>query len=1436
MDLSGLSEEKRSYIFRNLPTHLDAVGKNKVAIKRLIELAKDDFIQEKIRWTNDFVTIDHDYKLFFKACLQDNDLASTIQIAKRHAGVSNLSRWLTSESMIPLLTHIPTASPYWTEIKRAIETIPSSKRIAVLTNFCQPGLPEHFSAWLRNQFDDIELVSDERLQYEFLVSIVNNQKNTTAFVFDRINRLGANGELISAIIKKQGFLPDVPCRTDDVGNREDFIGVLVNHAGKNFDNFIAAVDALERTKDQKQGKTLLKHLRNNLPPMQESFLTVECLLALANAFIVHEQHVVAEEIVEQCMQISRPNFSPDVLQTLYASNMIDIGVRLLKAAARFPHLWSRSVECAYQYRDLVDGVLTQKKHLVDMLCGFLQITPLIISVDQRIAWLSQTLLEIRNAVIQESAQGKSFAADFHFQISAVFKRISPEEALAEQFEEALFAVVPDLPNILEAEDQLDPVLDLLQTIATVQTTTGRDKEHTLSFFRKLTPTLAVSTNLHIVVVAVEHFLDSINEFNLVSNEAVDILEEVLKALSTHTDRGFAVSAFRSVFDKVEKLWFKGKKKYRALYASILLSVIESNECKDIMESYNAEFQEWITYASPDNRLGMEIRWAVQLIKFGREIEGKTLLSSLYSASQKNEKYFSAQVRRLFARAFANIGEIEMVEQLLLADLTTRLMPIDMDVLKQGLASASILIHSNEHPVAHAYLQAVAVQYREQTWPDLQGEDTVEEIILNGFYNLDNEILIQELISLSQDELLRSTNEDAILAAEWYVMLALSSISEIKATQEIWQNLNEWKPKIQNSVIRNAILDILLTALSNNGDISGKLEQLGQLINRINHLDTLSNALQESVCLIEPGIVSQAPDVVNMILGYARRLSESSHIRDFVEAYCEKLAYLEPQVVEEAVQLLMRTLQEWDSSDKELQIFSSKDVMKPIVDLLFHRRSDQSLPTIKNILVLAGAEIVQYAFETGTKYVPHSEITDWIKFGVETSQRVKEKETRYSLLFEIIRNTLGIFPIDSHPIIETLIARLHKTSTDHTKKKVDWTELYSILSKHPNFISDSLPPTQSLGNLNLRDKNENKLRSILEKEILDGGPPEQLGNITKWVGNLYSTPLRNLAEKEEEKILKNMDAFCQQTNLLWEWGNYIEKTIGLWEADQIQERMFKLTNWIEHMPKVNNEDLRVTAFSILLRASARIKNPERSSIQIHILHRAFSVVGMLQIDFFEFGIDATILDAVLDLSLKEDFINKDPSNAARMQLAITNDDHVKPVPSKLSKLINLIIDNLSHDEGLESTSVFNAFSRRLQCYERESLDLDWPKLADCVSRCPHLSLRQELGKILLDHYRQESFNDLTIEEIRYLAMMPTEWWIEKITEVSTERISSKQYIELLESCGRERPELITFLIILISGWMSDKNPDELHDFWFGIVSKSLPLSSSIRFLVAEQIIY
>jgi len=186
-----------------LPYHLDGSGEQPWAIQRLLELPHTSFTAQKVVRTHDVGATSQDYGYFIKACLRQQDLAKSLQLARARAGLAQLAELVASPHVGMLAPLLSPDSPLWLQAQRAIMDLPSAdERVERLTAFVSPGLAPDLWEWIQAQFRRDADVAREGVRLEFLCALARSRDGVLEYILSFLESSGISVELATALVER----------------------------------------------------------------------------------------------------------------------------------------------------------------------------------------------------------------------------------------------------------------------------------------------------------------------------------------------------------------------------------------------------------------------------------------------------------------------------------------------------------------------------------------------------------------------------------------------------------------------------------------------------------------------------------------------------------------------------------------------------------------------------------------------------------------------------------------------------------------------------------------------------------------------------------------------------------------------------------------------------------------------------------------------------------------------------------------------------------------------------------------------------------------------------------------------------------------------------------------------------------------------------------
>jgi hypothetical protein len=259
-----------------------------------------------------------------------------------------------------------------------------------------------------------------------------------------------------------------------------------------------------------------------------------------------------------------------------------------------------------------------------------------------------------------------------------------------------------------------------------------------------------------------------------------------------------------------------------------------------------------------------------------------------------------------------------------------------------------------------------------------------------------------------------------------------------------------------------------------------------------------------------------------------------------------------------------------------------------------------------------------------------------------------------------------------------------------------------------------------------------------------------------------------------------------------------------------------------MPKVNNEDYRDKAFTAILKATEALNAASRGAIQQAIVERAFAVLskyGRAQLcqSLADLPLDAAAAEQALELYLQMEYSTLEPATL-----------------SPGDSLLGLIVGNLRFPSRPANTLVIQAFCRQLDRHDNTASAFNRDNVARTACECDNGDLRRRLEAILLRSYEQQGLANLRKWELFSLAQMPSDWWIERLTQISLGRVDRDDLSQWVERCVWGTSDAAIPAVIIATEWISRAEKPELAELWFDIATSAAPVPPAVRRALAAEV--
>jgi hypothetical protein len=1042
--LVEMSLVERQILLMTMPQHLDGAGRDPTTIARLIALPQQGFVQQKIRWTHDVPAASRDFLYFLRACLRSGDLSSGLRLARARVGLTYLGDWLTSVSVAPLLPYLGPDSELWLQIQRALAMIePPVKRADQLAAFYRPGLAPEMYDWLRAEFERSAAEAKETTWRSFLRAVAASQDGTIGYVIEGSRRVGVDGELLTVIVER---LPSL-CRGTDLPE-DAAMEELAALATGNVQIFVAAVDAFAGYADRAIALRGLSALEVVLPQIEPHPIAVLGTAALSHAFAAHSGIAEAETLARRCLDQIPPPFAEDYLEILYASSLVEAGVRIAMAAAPFPELWP---EASRQARALVARVGGQVRY-AEALVGFLRATPWITDVGQRLPWLEDVLAEVRKLAQAAVSKPIAGAADLGLRIKAGLSGESQQALLVRPLTQALTELLSVIDRVLADSGDVAPLKNILTTAMEIWTRVDDQSDQLLPFFKKTLPGLTGSSSLHVVVIALKVYIDLIARRRLVSNQAVDILEEALVAFAEHHGPDAVRSILPGCLDDVEQTWRVQSAKIDSLLAILLLRVVKRASLPALLPLFGDRLNAWRNRAQRKDQGYVTVQWAATLTAFGFTSEAEHMLRGLQGQHQAGAAVLNPTLRLLMADVLIDAGAGGEAAALLRNDFVDRVNLRDAAELERRMRVARALLRASGDLGARQLCITAARQYRDAAG---RAASEVETILLNSCFGLRDQILTSQLTVLAGEELMSAARSDSALAARWYALLALAVNGEREAVQQLWPELDEWKTSHHLADVRDGILDILDAGLAGN-DWGEPMARLRERLGAVEDRSAYQQGLRMVARLINAGPTHLRSDIAALTIAAARPLGQRPQLLDpFLRELCRQLSELDDKLlVEQTLTAMIGLLDLRADPAPDKSMHSAESILGNILDVVQQQSDPGRLAQLLKLVMRRAvhmnhehykAEIIAKAIAHGASRVAPEDVGALLLLAVDLSTRVADDDARLELLVAVARSVAAYPPPDLGGLVSAILQHLHVDQHPSPGELVAWTGVYQAFA-------------------------------------------------------------------------------------------------------------------------------------------------------------------------------------------------------------------------------------------------------------------------------------------------------------------------------------------------------------------------------------------------------
>jgi hypothetical protein len=1161
-EFDKLSPQKRSYFLNHLPLHLDLAA-DEQSVQRLIQLAKDGFPRIKAEQTLDPTLSSLDYRFYFRATLRAKDPTSALWLARSRRRLSRMTDWLASGHLGGLLPILRSNSRIWEQVRHALVSLQPADRVEILCKMHRPGLVPEMYGWMRDVFDRDGPITNETTQRRFLAAVAEHERGAMKYVLSRAARVGADKELILAILANLESL----CEGSGVAVQEALAEIAALTVGQ-AEAFIAAMDSLAVMADGTTAVTALATFESVLPEPDKSPWPLLCSAALTHALTAQGETMHAEAMAIRSMELIPPVLDDTVLSLLYMSSYVDAAGRLAMACAPFPHLWTGATAAAEQLASRGRGL----SHRSQVLAWFVRVTPWILGPRDRLDWMGKTLSEISQFSSQDLDKESKDPLDLALRLQKALNRKSQRLQLTQPILDAVMETVREIDRILPEAGVVQPLLDLTAAAAGIFGRIEAEECEDYPFLQKLVSSMSCSGNMNVHVLGIESFLQL--EPRVSSEEAASILTSALCGFLKGMDQKEIYGLVPELVDHIDEAWGRDQHMRTAIAHSFLTAAIQ-NEQKAVLEIVQYKIADWMGDLDEEAITVLTVRMAASMIAFGQRDDAQELISEL----DKSDFDTRATIARLLLSMGAGVDAAALITQDLKHSVDLR----DTSGLEGVLETARLMLRASGDDSARALLLCAADQYRNQVG---QVSDEVESTILNGFLELADHQTIELLISRAERELLVSDGGDTQMAGLWYLALALSASGEIHAAKSVWRQIFGWQEKRRLGRVYGELVGILEQNPTADGSgVIAELEEIDAILSAVGDSDKRRQILLQMCRTLRLGGFWTIERFSELILKWAGELRSGD--RDSVlTALCETLADMphtdaKRAIVSDVLDIIARREPPDSSGKREL-------VLLPILGLI-KSETEHGDAVINKLL-----ELLTHALA-----------------GSREAEVFEEALNLESDLGRVLSLCSQIRDEQDRSQFLMVLAKAAARNGDRVTLDAILVEVNSSLGENAGLWS--------VGALyrSCRSAASPDVVAAIETRIRSAPVPQDASSILRWTSNLAGTPLENLFDAALTQLVNNVDLFAKTPRDLDAMPEFLRLEPRPCLPPQ-SSRFKRMIEWAAHMPLVTNEDWRSRAFSLILDASVSLPLRDREEIQRLALRAAIQALGDEQFQFKKFG--------------------------------------------------------------------------------------------------------------------------------------------------------------------------------------------------------------------------